>query len=223
MDASKVGMAASGLSPWCFSQLRRSLDVVYSIMLIFVSLPLMAIAAVLIEWTSPGPVLFRQERLGKNGIRFQLLKFRTMYDGRRIAGSGLTRCGDPRVTAVGRFLRRWKLDELPQLFNVLCGEMSLVGPRPDLPEYSQKLRDDQRLVLLLLPGITGAASLHFRNEEVLLDQVAPEQLESFYVSTLLPQKIELDLEYARKASFVSDMSIMFRTAAVCSPLRHGVA
>jgi|ERR1700687_60343 len=202
-----------GLSPWCFCPLKRALDVIYSIMLIVATLPLMTMVAVLIKSTSPGPVLYRQRRLGKNGAHFQLLKFRTMHHGRRALGLGLTRRGDARVSRVGRFLRRWKLDELPQLFNVLRGEMSLVGPRPDLPKYLQGLRAEQRLVLSLSPGITGAATLRFRNEEVLLAQVAPEQLENFYVNTLLPQKIALELEYARGASIFSDTAMLLRTAA----------
>src|SRR5438876_4012784 len=202
-----------GLSPWCFCPLKRSLDVIYSVMLLVATLPLMTIVAVLIKSTSPGPVLYRQRRLGKNGAQFQLLKFRTMHHGRRALGLGLTRHGDPRVTRVGRFLRKWKLDELPQLFNVLRGEMSLVGPRPDLPKYFQGLRAEQRLVLTLSPGITGAASLRFRNEEMLLPEVTSEQLESFYVNTLLPQKIELELEYARGASMFSDATMLLRTAA----------
>jgi lipopolysaccharide/colanic/teichoic acid biosynthesis glycosyltransferase len=110
-------------------------------------------------------------------------------------------------------LRRCKLDELPQLFNVLRGEMSLVGPRPDLPRYFAGLDDKHRRVLSLTPGITGAASLKFRNEEALLAQVAQERLESFYVETLLPQKIVLDLEYARTASVTSDTALIIRTAA----------
>jgi len=215
LDGSKAPAVSSGLSPWCFSQLRRSLDIVFSIVLIVATLLFMVVAALFIKWTSGGPVLFRQERLGKDGIPFQLLKFRTMEHRPLGEGSGLTRRGDPRVTAVGRFLRKWKIDELPQLFNVLRGDMSLVGPRPDLPQYLQALCGDQRLVLLLVPGITGAASLQFRNEELLLAQVAPEQLEGFYIHTLLPQKIELDLNYAREASLLGDLAILLRTAAGC--------
>jgi hypothetical protein len=109
--------------------------------------------------------------------------------------------------------RKWKLDELPQLFNVLSGEMSLVGPRPDLPEYLQTLSVQQFKVLTLSPGITSAASLEFRNEELLLTEVTPEQVERFYVNTLLPRKIEIELAYAREASFLGDIAILLRTAA----------
>ena len=188
------------------------MDLAGALILIPVAMPLMALIALLVKATSPGPVFFRQKRLGKGGPVFQLLKFRTMYHGRRVAGSGLTQRGDSRITPLGHLLRRCKLDELPQLFNVLRGEMSLVGPRPDLPAYFEGLNGEQRRVLDLAPGITGAASLKFRNEEALLAQIAPEQLETFYVKTLLPQKIALELEYARTASVVTDAAMLFRTA-----------
>ena len=204
---------AFDLSPWCFCRLKRALDLICALILIPATLPLMAIVALLVKTTSPGPALFRQTRVGKGGKDFQLLKFRTMYHEQRNPGLDLTRRGDPRIMPVGRLLRRWKLDELPQLFNVLRGEMSLVGPRPDLPVYFAKLRAEQRLVLCLTPGITGAASLQFRNEEVLLAQIADDRLENFYVHMLLPQKIVLELEYARNASIFTDMVLLFRTAA----------
>lgn len=189
------------------------MDLLGALLLIPVAMPLMGIIAVLIKATSPGPVLFRQRRLGKGGAVFPLLKFRTMHHGRKNAGSGLTQRGDSRITSVGRLLRRCKLDELPQLFNVLRGEMSLVGPRPDLPVYFEGLNNELRRVLDLTPGITGAASLKFRNEEALLAPIPTEQLEAFYVNTLLPQKINLELEYARSASAFSDAAMVLRTAA----------
>jgi lipopolysaccharide/colanic/teichoic acid biosynthesis glycosyltransferase len=204
---------AAALSPWCFCRLKRSMDLFVALVLVLVALPVMAIIALLVKATSPGPVLFRQKRLGKGGEVFELLKFRTMHHARLNAGSGLTRRGDQRITGVGRVLRRCKLDELPQLCNVLRGEMSLVGPRPDLPCYFEGLSSEKRRVLSLVPGITGPASLKFRNEEELLAQIAPGELENFYVKKLLPQKIALELEYARKASIVSDTMMLFRTAA----------
>ena len=189
------------------------MDFVYVLILVPFVLPVMAIITLAIQATSGGPVLFRQRRLGRGGTKFELLKFRTMHHARPTAGSGLTQRGDRRITPIGRLLRRCKLDELPQLFNVLRGEMSLVGPRPDLPEYFESLDAKQRRVLSLTPGITGAASLKFRNEEALLAQVDQERLESFYVETLLPQKIALDLEYARTATAVTDTAMVLRTAA----------
>ena len=204
---------ALDLSPWCFSRFKRAMDFVCVLILVPFVLPVMAIIALAIQATSRGPVLFRQRRLGRGGTKFELLKFRTMHHARPTAGSGLTQRGDRRITPIGRLLRRCKLDELPQLFNVLRGEMSLVGPRPDLPEYFESLDAKQRRVLSLTPGITGAASLKFRNEEALLAQVDQERLESFYVETLLPQKIALDLEYARTATAVTDTAMVLRTAA----------
>jgi lipopolysaccharide/colanic/teichoic acid biosynthesis glycosyltransferase len=206
--------SALDLSPWCFSRLKRAMDFICALILVPFALPIMAVIALAIKATSRGPVFFRQKRLGRAGAKFELLKFRTMYHARPTAGSGLTQRGDRRITSIGRLLRRCKLDELPQLFNVLRGEMSLVGPRPDLPEYFESLDATQRRVLSLTPGITGAASLKFRNEEALLAQVEQERLESFYIETLLPQKIALDLEYARTASAVSDTLTLLRTAAV---------
>jgi lipopolysaccharide/colanic/teichoic acid biosynthesis glycosyltransferase len=202
------------LSPWCSSRFKRAMDFACGLILVSFALPIMAVIALAIKSTSRGPVFFRQKRLGRAGAKFELLKFRTMYHARPTAGSGLTQRGDRRITPIGRLLRRCKLDELPQLFNVLRGEMSLVGPRPDLPEYFESLDAKQRRVLSLTPGITGAASLKFRNEEALLAQVEQERLESFYIETLLPQKIALDLEYARTASAVSDTLMLLRTAAV---------
>lgn len=215
LDNSKLAGAASGLSPWCFSPLRRGLDVIYSVLLILLSLPLMIAAAILITCSSAGPILFRQERVGRNGVPFELLKLRTMRHQPFSQGAGLTQHGDSRITTVGQLLRNWKIDELPQLFNVLAGHMSLVGPRPDLPKYLNTLPDSQRHVLLLRPGITGAASVQFRNEELLLAGVAPERLEDFYVKILLMKKIDLDLKYAHTASFFSDAAMMLRTLTVC--------
>jgi lipopolysaccharide/colanic/teichoic acid biosynthesis glycosyltransferase len=117
---------------------------------------------------------------------------------------------------VGRFLRHWKLDELPQLLNVLRGDMSLVGPRPDLPEFWRQLTGEQRRVLQLKPGVTGWATLHFRHEEELLARVPKEQIVNYYLQSVLPQKIALDLEYAQRATFFSDIGILWRTLLAVS-------
>jgi lipopolysaccharide/colanic/teichoic acid biosynthesis glycosyltransferase len=126
-------------------------------------------------------------------------------------GPGLTRDGDARITRIGRWLRKWKLDELPQLFNVLKGEMSLVGPRPDLEEFWSRASLEDRRILELTPGVTGAASLAFSDEERLLAQVPAEQLTSYYLQDLLPRKARLDREYAARATFRSDCGILLRT------------
>ncbi len=175
------------------------------------TLPLFALIAALIKLTSDGPILFRQSRVGRGGREFELLKFRTMTYTKHKRGPGLTRAGDTRVTRVGRWLRRWKLDELPQLINVLRADMSLVGPRPDLAEFWDELQPTDQHVLSLVPGITGWATLHFRNEEKLLAEIPEERVRQYYLSEILPRKVDLDLHYAAKATFAKDLLILFQT------------
>jgi lipopolysaccharide/colanic/teichoic acid biosynthesis glycosyltransferase len=201
----------SQISPWCASSGKRLLDLSVATCMIVLALPLMAVIALLVKLSSPGPALFRQKRLGHGGIAFEFLKFRTMVHGGERKGPGVTTKGDIRVTAVGAFLRQWKLDELPQLFHVLSGRMSLVGPRPDLPKYFSALSPTQLRVLALRPGITGSATLRFRNEEEILSRAPKGELENFYVDQVLPVKIRLDLEYAETATLVSDARILFQT------------
>jgi lipopolysaccharide/colanic/teichoic acid biosynthesis glycosyltransferase len=136
-----------------------------------------------------------------------------MVHGPRNAGPGVTQQGDPRIFPAGRWLRKWKLDELPQFFNVVRGEMSLVGPRPDLPRYIASLGEEQKEILCLRPGIAGSATLQFRHEEDLLAQVPAQELVQFYVSRILPQKISIDMAYARQANLFSDVKILLRTVA----------
>jgi lipopolysaccharide/colanic/teichoic acid biosynthesis glycosyltransferase len=202
---------ADQISPWCVSKFKRTFDFMAGSSLLVLASPAMLVIALLVRVSSTGPILFRQLRVGQGGRGFFLLKFRTMTDRRQEPGPALTQRGDPRVTSIGRFLRKFKLDELPQLINIVCGDMSLVGPRPDVPEYYQALDSVQRKVLYLRPGATGAATLQFRNEEVLLAQVPQTELVSFYTDTLLPKKIAIDLEYARQATFFSDLSLLSRT------------
>ena len=199
------------LSNWPDSRAKRLIDVMGAVLLLVPALPLMAIVAVVIKLTSPGPVLFQQIRCGRYGYRFRLLKFRSMWHWRSDAGPGLTSSNDTRVTPAGRMIRKLKLDELPQLFNVLRGEMSLVGPRPDLPEYLDALPAVQRRVLHLKPGITSIATLRFRNEEELLSTVPAESLTAYYIANILPQKVNMELDYACQASLFSDVAVLFRT------------
>lgn len=202
------------VSPWYCSAGKRIFDVICAILALVPVLPLMMGIALLVKLTSRGPVLFRQMRLGQFGREFPLLKFRTMVHEPKVSGLGLTAAGDKRVTALGRFLRRCKLDELPQLVNLLRGEMTLVGPRPDLAEFFAHLAPSQRAILKLRPGITGWATLHYRNEEDLLAKFPPEQIKHYYVRQVLPEKIRLDLEYASGASFWTDLAVLVRTALV---------
>jgi lipopolysaccharide/colanic/teichoic acid biosynthesis glycosyltransferase len=213
--AAEVAMSEAGISrlvnPWNHSLGKRIFDVVVSSLALLLCLPLMALIAGAVALSSRGPVLFRQKRVGENGGSIELLKFRTMLNNPNRSGPGVTRSGDPRITPVGRFLRACKLDELPQLFNVLSGDMSLVGPRPDLAEFCQALRPEHRAVLTLRPGLTGWATLHFRHEEELLTTVPKEQLIPYYRDEILPQKAELDLVYAERASFSGDFGLLWST------------
>ncbi|WP_334269948.1 sugar transferase [Edaphobacter sp. HDX4] len=204
---------ADTASSWCASQRRRCIDVAAATFGLVVLSPLIVVICAAILVSSGSPIFFVQRRAGRDGVEFPLLKFRTMKVSVR-RGSGLTREGDSRVTAIGRLLRKSKLDELPQLVNVLKGEMSLVGPRPDLREFWNQAAPEHRRVLNLTPGITGAASLAFSREEKLLAQVPAEDLTTFYLEELLPAKARLDIEYAAQATFLSDCRILLRTVSL---------
>lgn len=204
--------SASLVSAWCLSPRKRILDLALCIPALVFALPLMGVLALVVKATSPGPVLFRQRRLGQGGQPFVLLKFRSMTDGSHAAGPGITQKGDSRVSGVGRFLRKSKLDELPQLFNVMRGDMSLVGPRPDLPEYFAASSSECRAVLRLRPGLTGMASLAYRDEEEVLAGIPQSELTHAYVTRVMPAKAALDIQYASKASFISDVTLLVRTA-----------
>jgi lipopolysaccharide/colanic/teichoic acid biosynthesis glycosyltransferase len=200
---------ASDASPWALSSIRRVLDALFAILALLTFLPLMAFAALLVRLGSAGPVFFRQRRMGRNGREFTLYKFRSMStDGGNTNGSCITVTGDIRITPVGALLRRYKLDELPQFWNVLRGDMCLVGPRPKLPHH-------EALHMACRPGITGAATLAFRNEEDFLSEIPEDQLEIFYEMFVKPTKARLDLEYMRTATLGSDLKILWRTATSC--------
>jgi lipopolysaccharide/colanic/teichoic acid biosynthesis glycosyltransferase len=172
--------------------------------------PLLAAAAGLVKLSSPGPAIYHGVRVGRNGRTFEILKLRTMRSGADAYGPAVTSAADERITPVGRFLRRTKFDEVPQLVNVLRGEMSLVGPRPEHPEFVKHYSDDQRGVLSVRPGITSPAALAFmREEETLVDGDPVAQ----YVTTIMPQKLALDLDYVRTATFAGDLKIIGRTLA----------
>lgn len=164
----------------------------------------MLIAALAVQATSEGDVLFRQQRVGRGNQSFTIYKFRTMCDGAEFAGPSVTNRDDPRTTPVGRWLRRFKIDEMPQLYNVIRGDMSLVGPRP-------KLRQHERMHMTVRPGITGAATLLFTREEELLVNVPSDLVESYTVDVLNPVKARLDMRYAQHGSFASDMQLLCAT------------
>jgi lipopolysaccharide/colanic/teichoic acid biosynthesis glycosyltransferase len=192
---------------------KRLLDLVVAGGGLVVIAPLLAIVAVLVKLSSPGPVFFTQERVGRGGRLFRLYKFRSMRPDS--GGPSVTSGGDARITPVGRFLRKWKLDELPQLINVVKGEMSLVGPRPEVPRYVRHYSEEQRQVLSVRPGITGATQIEFRNEEELL--AGRDDVERFYLETVMPAKLAIDLRYVRSRSLMGDIALVFRTLLA---LRH---
>jgi len=208
--AANPSCARAEFSPWCHSNGKRALDIFIAAILLAMMLPLLPIIAMLIWLSSPGPVVFRQKRAGRKGKVFELLKFRTMIHG--ATGPGITQAGDARITRVGRWLRACKLDELPQLWNVVCGEMSLIGPRPDLAEYWRCLSADRLRALELLPGITGQATLEFRHEDEYMKHIPRQDLTRFYCEDILPRKIDLELEYARDAHLIGDLRTLARTA-----------
>ncbi|MFO0770262.1 MAG: sugar transferase [Nitrospiraceae bacterium] len=171
--------------------------------------PLLVCIALWVKFDSLGPVFFLHERIGRNFRPFRMYKFRTMCANAGLDGGEITVSGDARVTVVGRWLRRTKLDELPQLLNVLRGEMSLVGPRPEVRHYVEQFRHDYEELLKVRPGITDPASLKYRNEETILAET--ECPEEYYVQHILPDKIRVAREYVRNASFLGDLLILLRT------------
>lgn len=189
---------------------KRLFDIVVSAVLLALSSPVLLLVAIAIRLDSRGPVIFRQARSGKGGVPFDIFKFRTMVANADRLGPVITTAGDPRVTRVGGWLRRTKLDELPQLVNVLRGEMSFVGPRPEVPRYVALYTPAQRAVLTVRPGITGISQLELRDEEARLEGV--DDIENAYIHRLLPAKLNLDLEYVRNRSLGTDLSILVRTA-----------
>lgn len=170
--------------------------------------PLMLCVALAIAICMPGgPVLFCQKRVGRHGQLFTLVKFRTMLPSH--SGSSISVAGESRITPLGAFLRRWKLDELPELWNVACGQMSFVGPRPDVPGYADLLSGADRRVLELRPGITGPATLKYRNEEQLL--AACDDPKDYNDRIIFPDKVRINLEYLDNHSFFGDLKIIFQT------------
>jgi lipopolysaccharide/colanic/teichoic acid biosynthesis glycosyltransferase len=208
-----LASALTKAAPWPLSGSKRLFDICSALVLCTAAAPIMVVLALAVKASSGGPVVFRQNRIGKDGEEFSLLKFRTMYShSGDNSGPLVTRSGEGRVTPVGRWLRQWKLDELPQLVNVLKGEMSLVGHRPDMLKYMETLTGQDCNILYFRPGITSPASLKFRNEEQEVAKVPAEEMEQFYVSNLLPQKIRMDLDYVERATFLTDCRILLQTA-----------
>jgi lipopolysaccharide/colanic/teichoic acid biosynthesis glycosyltransferase len=191
--------------------LKRLIDIVISAALLALLSPLLALIALAVLWDSGRPIFFSQIRVGRYFRKFRIYKFRSMHADSR--GPAITAATDSRITRVGGLLRAAKLDELPQLWNVLLGDMSLVGPRPEIPRYVEAFRGRYTAILALRPGITDLASLQFRNEEQVLANAADPLLE--YESVVLPAKLDLADEYVQRHCFALDLLILWRTLCVC--------
>lgn len=199
---------------------KRMLDLAASSFGLVLTSPLLALIALAVKLDSRGPVLFGQRRIGRNFIAFKILKFRTMVQDAPRLGGAITTRDDVRITRVGSLLRRLKWDELPQLVNVARGEMSLVGPRPEVPRYVEMFHDDYATILRVRPGMTDLASLRFRNEAALLH--AAKDPERVYVDRILPEKIRLAKFYVRRSTVGWDLCLIAQTlgAIVGIPTRR---
>ncbi len=189
--------------------MKRLFDFSISFIGFIVISPIFFVIALLIKVTSGGPVFYKQDRVGLNGKLFRLYKFRSMVSDADKIGTSVTTKHDPRVTPIGKFLRRFKLDELPQLINVLKGDMSFVGPRPDVPGFADKLQGEDRIILTVRPGITGPATLKYRNEEALL--AAQADPDKYNAEVIYPDKVRLNREYVKNQSFLGDMKYLLMT------------
>ena len=188
---------------------KRSFDFVFALLGLIITSPLLIIIALLIKIDSKGSILFIQNRVGKNNTDFNIYKFRTMY--KKSEGKGLLTIGngDSRVTRIGYFLRRYKIDEFPQLLNVLLGDMSFIGPRPELRYYVNFYNKEDLIILSVRPGITGLASLEYRNEVELLKKA--KNPEDYYIKSIIPDKLSYNKAYIKKQSFALDLKLIFKT------------
>jgi len=191
------------------NMLKRTFDLLASLVGLVLLAPFGLLVALAIKFDSRGPVFFRQVRVGRDFRPFRIYKFRTMVADAPDRGGQLTAGADPRITRVGRVLRNTKVDELPQLINVLTGDMSLVGPRPEVPKYVELFASDYRDILSVRPGITDPASVKYRDEGKVL-AAAPDP-EAAYIEQILPEKIALARQYIERSSLVYDLGIIFRT------------
>ena len=192
--------------------MKRLTDIVFSLLGLLILSPLLVVLGIWIAADSKGGIFYRQTRVGKDDKDFTLLKFRSMYVGSDINGLITIGDNDARITSSGRFLRRYKLDELPQLINVLRGDMSLVGPRPEVRKYVDLYTEEQKQVLSVRPGITDPASIKYRNEsELLANSDDPNE---YYVNVIMQDKLKIYLEYVKNHSLQRDMQLIFQTLKV---------
>lgn len=192
--------------------LKRAMDIILSLILIIILLIPMAVISIIIKCTSKGPVFFRQERITKYGKPFRILKFRTMCDHADKMGALVTSQNDQRITKIGGVLRKYRLDELPQVFHVLSGKMSFVGTRPEVKKYVDRYTPEMYATLLMPAGITSLASIEFKDENELIGDVTdPDEVDRIYVETILPQKMTYNLAYISRFGFRRDIYLMFST------------
>lgn len=189
--------------------MKRVFDIISSCIVLFLLLPLFMVIAIFIKLDSKGTVFFKQKRMGRNFRPFMLCKFRSMVMDAPKKGLAVTSGGDPRITKIGRFLRKTKLDELPQLINVFNGDISIVGPRPEVEKYVEMFKDDYKEILQVKPGITDYATIEFRDEEDVLKKF--QNPEDGYIKEVLPKKIELYKRYIKGKGFFVDMKLIFLT------------
>lgn len=189
--------------------LKRITDIIFSLIILIILIIPIAVIAVIVKATSEGPVFYRQERVTSYGRVFRIFKFRTMVQNADKLGTLVTTRGDTRVTDVGRFLRKYRLDELPQIFNVLSGSMTFVGTRPEVQKYVDMYCDEYYATLLMPAGITSLASIMYKDEEKLLQNV--EDADKTYVETILPEKMKYNLMYIKNFGFLSDIKLMLKT------------
>ena len=191
--------------------MKRLFDILFALFVLICFLPIGMLLSLWIVFESRGGIFFSQNRVGKNGVSFRLLKFRTMYVNAESSGRITVGSRDARITKAGYYLRRYKLDEFPQFINVLNGDMSIVGPRPEVQEYVDLYTESQRKILQVKPGITDLASLaYFHENELLANSENPQQT---YIKEVLPAKIKLNEEYLKNPSFFNDLSIILKTVA----------
>lgn len=191
---------------------KRIFDILFSTLGLIILSPLFITLAIWIKINSLGPVFYRGVRMGKNWKTFRIFKFRSMVQSAEKIGGPSTRESDPRLTPSGKFMRKWKLDELPQLINVFFGDMSLVGPRPEVIDYANLYKNDERIVYAVKPGITDYASLwNSREEEMLSLAKNTEEAEKIYLEKVRPEKVRLQMKYVREKSLITDIKIIFET------------
>lgn len=189
--------------------MKRLLDIFFSFTGLLILSPLFAVVSLLIKLDSKGPVFYRQERVGKDFKPFKIYKFRSMHPGSDNKGPLVTVGGDKRVTKIGALLRKYKIDELPQLLNVLKGDMSFVGPRPEVSKYVQLFNSDYKKLLRIRPGITDPASIYYSDEERVLS--ASRNWEEDYTKKILPEKLKLSLSYVNNHNIITDVRLILKT------------